>query len=123
MILALAVGACGGIGAVLRYLTDGAVGDRISGPIPCGTLTVNAVGSFVLGLVAGLVWYHGVSDHWRLVVGTGLCGGLTTWSTAAWETVRLTEGRLYRQALIATFGGMALALGAAAAGIALAAAL
>ena len=91
MDLAIAVGIAGAVGAVARYLIDGAVQDRTSGLFPFGTTTVNVVGSFVLGLVTGFVIRHVGSSDLKAVVGTGFCGGLTTWSTASWETVRLVE--------------------------------
>ncbi len=122
MTLALAVGLFGALGAVLRYLADGAVADRVGGPFPWGTLSVNVAGSLVLGLLIGLTWYHGLAAHWRVVLGTGLCGGLTTWSSASWETVRLAEEGLWRHAVTYALGGLAAALCAGAAGIALAAA-
>ncbi|HEX3946577.1 MAG TPA: fluoride efflux transporter CrcB [Acidimicrobiales bacterium] len=123
MTLAVVVGLAGGVGAVLRYLVDGAVQDRVSGTFPCGTLTINVGGSLILGFLVGMVWYHGLAGDLRLVLGTGLCGGFTTWSTASWESVRLFQDRLYRLALVYTVGGLALALVAAAAGVTLAATL
>ncbi|HVX22882.1 MAG TPA: fluoride efflux transporter CrcB [Acidimicrobiales bacterium] len=122
MILAVTVAVAGGIGAVLRYLVDGAVQRRLPSPFPLGTLIINVTGSLVLGLLTGLFWYHGLSDHWRLVLGTGFCGGLTTWSTASWETVRLVDDRYFGLAFAYTLGGLAVAIGAAAAGMAVAAA-
>ena len=91
MAIALAVGVAGGIGAVARYLLDGAVQDRTAGLFPFGTLTVNVIGSFILGILAGVVLRHTGSAHLKAVVGTGFCGGLTTWSTVSWETIRLAE--------------------------------
>ena len=84
--LAIVVGVAGGVGAVVRYLVDGAVHQRIPRTFPYGTLLINVSGSLVLGLVTGLLWYHGLPARARLVVGVGFCGGLTTWSTAAWES-------------------------------------
>jgi fluoride exporter len=121
--LVLAIGLSGGAGAVLRYLVDGAVEDRVSGPFPWGTLIINVSGSLLLGLITGLLWYHGLSGQVRDVVGVGFCGGLTTWSTASWESVRLLESGLVRQAAVFTVGGLLVALAAAAGGVALAAAL
>lgn len=121
MILAAVAAAAGGGGAVLRYLVDGAVQDRTSGPFPFGTMTVNVAGSFILGLLTGLAWYHGLGTPAKAIVGTGFCGGLTTWSTASWESVRLTEDRLFGHAFLYTLGSLALAVAGAAAGIALAA--
>jgi CrcB protein len=119
MILAVVVGVAGALGAVLRYLADGAVEDRVSGAFPWGTLSVNVSGSFVLGLITALVWYHGLAGQDRTALGVGFCGGFTTWSTASWESVRLAESGLVRQALAFTFGGLAAALAAATAGVAL----
>lgn len=91
MVLAVTVGLAGAIGAVARYLLDGAVQDRSSGLFPYGTLTVNVIGSFVLGVLAGLSVRHTGSGRLNTVLGAGFCGGLTTWSTASWETVRLVQ--------------------------------
>lgn len=91
--LLVAVGAA--VGAPLRYLTDRTVQSRLGAAFPWGTLTVNVTGSLVLGLVAGATLNAGGSDL-RLLVGTGFCGALTTYSTLSFETVRLAEqgGRL-----------------------------
>ena len=88
--VAIAVGLAGAMGAVARYLVDGAVQDRTSGAFPFGTLAVNLIGSFILGVLTGVAW-HDADSGIRAVLGTGFCGGLTTWSTASWETVRLLE--------------------------------
>lgn len=123
MILALVVAGAGGVGALTRFLADGAVQDRTSGPLPYGTLVVNVAGSFVLGMIVGAVWYHGVGGKLDAVGGAGFCGGLTTWSTASWESVRLVESGHLRHAAVFTLGGLAASLVAAVAGIALAAVL
>jgi CrcB protein len=91
MTLAFGVGLAGAVGALARYLVDGAVHDRRSGLFPFGTLTVNVAGSLILGFLAGYVLTHTGGTTAKTVIGTGFCGGLTTWSTAAWETVRLAE--------------------------------
>jgi CrcB protein len=115
MAVAIAVGLAGALGAVARYLLDGAVQDRTSGLFPFGTLTVNLVGSFLLGVVAGLVLRHGVTSTVESVVGAGFCGGLTTWSTASWEAVRLAEedslATALRYTLVNLFGSLAAAAG------------
>jgi CrcB protein len=108
MVLALVVGVVGAVGAVSRYLLDGFVQDRVSGPFPAGTLTVNLVGSFVLGLVTGFAVHHPALHFTATVVGAGFCGALTTWSTTAWETVRLAEegeGRTALSQLAANLAG------------------
>ncbi|MFD3512493.1 fluoride efflux transporter CrcB [Streptomyces sp. NPDC058657] len=82
----------GAIGAPLRYLTDRAVRARQGAGFPWGTLTVNAAGSLVLGVVTGAVAAGAASNSVQLFVGTGLCGALTTYSTFSYETLRLAEG-------------------------------
>lgn len=88
----LLVAAGAAIGAPLRYLTDRAVQGRLGAALPWGTLTVNVVGSLVLGLLTGATLNAGGSDL-RLLIGTGFCGALTTYSTLSFETVRLVEQR------------------------------
>jgi fluoride exporter len=83
----LAVGALGGLGAVGRFLLDGAVSARTAGRLPAGTLAVNLSGAFVLGLFAGAA-LHGDASR---ILGTGLIGGYTTFSTWALESHRLGE--------------------------------
>jgi CrcB protein len=99
MVLALVVGIAGAFGAVSRYLLDGLVQDRVSGPFPAGTLFVNLAGSFVLGLFTGFAIRHPALHFTATVVGAGFCGALTTWSTTAWESVRLVEEGEGRSAL------------------------
>jgi CrcB protein len=78
------------VGAPLRYLTDLLVQSRHGTVFPWGTLTVNAAGSLILGLVAGAV--SGGAPAWLLTLaGAGFCGALTTFSTFGFETLRLLE--------------------------------
>ncbi|OMQ14508.1 chromosome condensation protein CrcB, partial [Modestobacter sp. VKM Ac-2676] len=78
-----------------------------------GTLTVNVVGSAVLGVLLGL---RDVSPAVTALVGTGFCGTLTTFSTYGNDVVRLVEERAVGRALAYLAGTLALGLGAAAAG-------
>jgi len=119
--LVLLVGAAGALGAVARYLIDGYVQDRTTGVVPFGTLTVNVIGSLVMGLVTGLALFHGVGATASVVVSTGFCGALTTWSAFTWESVRLIEERHHAAALRNVVGGLASSLAAAAIGLSLAA--
>lgn len=87
---ALLVVAGAALGAPLRYLTDLVIQSRHDSVFPWGTLTVNVVGSLVLGAVAGAV--SGGAPSWLLTLaGTGFCGALTTFSTFGFETIRLVE--------------------------------
>jgi len=117
--LALVVAVAGGAGAVLRALLIHHVALRRDDPLPLGTVVVNASGSLVLGALTGLSLYHGLGPHALAAAGVGLCGGYTTWSTAAWETIHLRHTGHRTQAFFYTLGGLALSLGAAAAGIVL----
>lgn len=114
--VAIAVGLAGAVGAMARYLIDGAVQDRTSGPFPFGTLAVNIIGSLILGVITGVAW-HGADSTTRAILGTGFCGGLTTWSTASWETVRLIEEGAPTTAFRYTLVNLAASFGAAGLGL------
>jgi CrcB protein len=115
--LALLVAAAGGFGAVLRALLVHHIGLRRADPLPVGTLIVNASGSLVLGLLTGLALYHGLGGRYLAVVGVGLCGGYTTWSTASWETVHLLHTGHRTEAVVYTLGSLVVCIGCAAAAI------
>lgn len=117
MTLAFGVGLAGVIGAVARYLLDGAVQDRTAGLFPYGTLVVNVVGSLIIGFLAGYVLSHTGGRTARTIVGTGFCGALTTWSTASWETVRLAEEGAPATAIAFTAVNVVASFAAAAVGI------
>jgi CrcB protein len=95
-VLLVAVGAA--VGAPLRYLTDRAIQGRHDSVFPWGTLTVNVVGSLLLGFLIGLPTGRAVTA----LIGTGFCGALTTYSTFSYETLRLAQGgaRFYAAANI-----------------------
>ncbi|MFD8014067.1 fluoride efflux transporter CrcB [Streptomyces sp. NPDC058955] len=103
--LFVALGAA--VGAPLRYLTDRAVQARHDSVFPWGTFTVNVVGSFVLGLLTGVT-----SAQANLLLGTGLCGALTTYSTFSYETLKLYEGGAKGYAVLNVAGSLTAGLGA-----------
>ncbi|MFJ4096489.1 fluoride efflux transporter CrcB [Kitasatospora sp. NPDC089913] len=111
------------VGAPLRYLTDRAVQSRHDSVFPWGTFTVNVAGCLVLGLVTGAVAAGAASSQVQLLLGTGLCGALTTYSTFSYETLRLAEGGAGRYALVNVLGSVAAGLAAVYAGAGLAGAL
>ncbi len=117
--LALLVALAGGAGAVLRALLIHHVGAARLDPLPLGTLLVNSSGSLVLGVLTGLALYHGLGSHILAVIGVGLCGGYTTWSTASWETIHLLHTGHRSRAVVYTVGGLAVCLASATAGIGL----
>ena len=110
----------GGLGSSVRYLI-GKASVAVLGPeFPYGTLAINVVGSFVMGLVAG--WFAmrvQASQEWKLFLTTGIIGGFTTYSTFSLETALLWErgatglAFLYVSGtlllgLVGIFGGLAL---------------
>jgi CrcB protein len=109
-----------GVGAPLRYVVDQTVQHRRRGPFPAGTVTINLSGSLVLGLLTGLAAHHGLAPQALTVLGTGLFGGYTTFSTFSYETVRLLEEGAVVAAAVNVAGSLALGLAAAAAGLGLA---
>jgi CrcB protein len=119
--LALSVAACGGAGAVLRAMLIHHIASARADPLPMGTMVVNASGSLILGFLTGLALYHGLGPHALSILGVGLCGGYTTWSTASWESVHLARSGHLQAALTYTFGALAVCLLTNAAGLGLAA--
>ncbi len=117
--LALLVACAGGLGAVVRALLIHHIGLRRGDPLPVGTMVVNASGSLLLGMLTGLALYHGMGPHMLAIVGVGLCGGYTTWSTASWETIHLLHTGQRGTAAVYTLGSLVVCIGAAAAGIGL----
>lgn len=101
------------VGAPLRFLADRAVQRRHGSVFPWGTLTVNVAGSLVLGLLTGAVTAGAASPQVSLLIGTGLCGALTTYSTFGWETLRLAEDGAYFHAAANTAIAVTAGLGAA----------
>jgi CrcB protein len=85
----------GGLGAVLRFLVDGAVARRAARSFPFGTLAVNVSGAALLGLLGGLA----LSRQAALLVDTAFIGSYTTFSTWMLETQRLGEERQIRSAV------------------------
>lgn len=96
------VGIGGAVGAMFRHWLAGRV-DREAFPV--GTLTVNVLGSFVLGFVVAA----DPGDRTLLLVGTGACGSFTTYSSFSYETVRLWESGDRARAALNAVGNLALA--------------
>ncbi|ANA68637.1 MULTISPECIES: fluoride efflux transporter CrcB [Pseudomonas] len=92
-LLVIAVGAS--LGAWLRWLL-GMKLNALFPSIPPGTVVANMFGGYIIGLaIAFLAASPTLSPEWRLLIITGFCGGLTTFSTFSAETVALIqEGRL-----------------------------
>ena len=114
------VALAGALGALARYAVHGMVQSRTASQFPYGTAVVNLTGSFVLGLLVGLVTYQGLDAEVRTVVGTGFIGAYTTFSSFSYDTYGLLEVGEGRAALVNALGSIAVGLVAATAGFALA---
>ncbi|WP_410661936.1 fluoride efflux transporter CrcB [Amycolatopsis sp. lyj-84] len=113
----------GGTGAILRFLTDLRMRARHGAAFPWGTLAVNIVGSAILGVLTGWALYGGQPDGIRSLLAVGFCGGLTTFSTFGYETLLLFTEKTRPRAVLNVGVTMAAGIGAAAAGLLLAAAV
>ncbi|MFJ3382543.1 MULTISPECIES: fluoride efflux transporter CrcB [unclassified Curtobacterium] len=113
-LLLVAIG--GGVGAALRFVLDGVLKARVTG-FPLGTLVINVSGSFVLGLLTGLGESGALSIPGVAVLGTGMMGGYTTFSTASVETVQLLRSGKTRLAVLNGLGMLVVSVGAAALGL------
>jgi CrcB protein len=102
------------VGCVARYWLAGAVQNLSDHGFPSGTLTVNVLGSFLVGLVMTLSLERGlVNDELRILLATGFCGGFTTMSTFSYETLALLRGGEQLLALGNVSATFAACLGAA----------
>jgi CrcB protein len=113
----IVISIAGGLGATLRMVIDGLVKARLKIVFPIGTTIINVTGSFLLGLVTGLTSAAVLSAEWQLIIGGGLLGGYTTFSTASFETVRLIQDRRYAAGLLNGVGMLVVAVLAATLGL------
>lgn len=113
LVVAAVLGA-GAVGALARYLLSKAFPVR-PGHLPGGILIVNVLGSGLAGALIGLAERAAIDGDLRIVLVTGFCGGLTTFSTWSVETVELATGGRWRAAVLNVAVTLALGIGAAAA--------
>ncbi|MGK2960977.1 MAG: fluoride efflux transporter CrcB [Gemmatimonadaceae bacterium] len=116
MLIWIAIG--GAAGSVSRYLLGGIVQRASAAAFPVGTLAVNVIGCFLIGVLVQHYMHMQTSPVMRAALITGFCGGFTTFSAFGIETAGLIEGGAYGKAaayivmsislsILATFGGMA----------------
>ena len=109
----------GAIGTGLRYLTALAAGQWVGAEFPYGTLVANVVGAFAIGLVQQLgLEAFVIPENARFFLTTGVMGGLTTYSTFSYETVRLMEDGAWAAAWLNVVVTTAVCLGLCFLGIA-----
>jgi fluoride exporter len=118
----LLVGAGGFVGANARYLFAKWVGALVAARFPLGTFLINVSGSFLLGLLGGVLTARLVpqSDNVRLALGVGFLGAFTTFSTFEFETHALFEDGVWLTALTNIFVSLFVGLLAVRAGLVLA---
>lgn len=115
--LFLAVSLAGGLGASLRFVLDGIIRTRFDGPVPKGTILINISGSFLLGLLTGLVASNLLPQTWLPILGAGFLGGYTTFSTTSVETVRLVMAGEWRASVLSGIGTLIGSVGVAGIGL------
>jgi CrcB protein len=112
------VGLGAGVGGICRYLIGLWAAERFGAAFPTGTLLINVSGSFLLAfLVVVTTDRLGLGPEARLLLGTGFCGGYTTFSTFTYETLALAEGGALLPAALNVLTSLVLGLLAALLGI------
>lgn len=96
----IVVGLGGCVGAISRYLVAGWVQNLSNSHFPFGTLMVNSIGSFVIGLLAGISQHAVISPQMRLFLFIGLLGAFTTFSTFSYETMMLLRSGVIWEAFL-----------------------
>ena len=112
MNLILAIGAGSFIGGVFRYLLSVQIQTRTTTNFPLGTLIVNLIGCFFIGIVFGIFNKGQMSNEWRLFLATGLLGGFTTFSAFSNETFALFKDGYIGYALLYILASVLLGLAA-----------
>ncbi len=113
----------GGLGSVLRVMLDGAIHRVNRTEFLLGTMAINVTGSFVLGVLTGASISFILTGDWERIVGTGVIGGYTTFSTASVESARYLEEGRRRMAVVHAVSMAAFSMLAGLAGLALGRAL
>jgi CrcB protein len=96
----LLVGLGGSLGSILRYVSAKTIDAKVNSIFPYGTLTVNLVGSFIIGVVYALAIRKTGSDNWSVLLGAGFCGGFTTFSAFAVENLNLINQKMFSTSIL-----------------------
>lgn len=119
MKIILIIGIGSFIGGISRYLLSQSIQNKFLSAFPFGTMSVNIIGCFLIGIIFGLTERGNVTMEWRLFLVTGFLGGFTTFSSFSNETVGLLrDGQLWHAftyiissvviGLLATFSAISL---------------
>jgi CrcB protein len=109
-----------GVGGAMRHGVNVAATRLLGLGFPFGTLIVNIVGSFLMGLLAGYFAFRpGIGQHFRLFLTTGVLGGFTTFSAFSLDTALLVERHAYGMATGYAVGSVAASISALFFGLAL----
>ena len=107
------VAAGSALGGVSRFLLGRWVHESFALAFPVGTLIINVVGSFLIGIFYSWAVKGGITEETRLLLTTGFCGGFTTFSTFAWENLELLRNGYTVQAIAYSVASVVLGIGAA----------
>ena len=116
-ILTSCIGLAGSLGAVARYLVMRLVTKHSRSQFPLGTLFINVLGAFLIGLLFSLTTQKAMTPVQQSILATGFLGGFTTYSTMHWEGTQLARVGNSGQSLLYLGGSFALGLGAVMLGI------
>ena len=106
----LFVMAGGALGSAARFLVGRATLHGFGPDFPYGTLTVNVVGGFAMGVLAGILARHSAAETWRLLLGVGVLGGFTTFSAFSLDVATMIErgslGLAFGYAMLSVIGSI-----------------
>ncbi len=114
--IVLFVGAGGFLGAVLRFLLSTFIQRSVNTLFPVGTLSVNVLGSFIIGFLA-LYFEEVIAPEYKALAVTGFLGALTTFSTFSYETVSMLQSGEYYKAFLNVGLNVVFCVGATIAGM------
>ncbi len=107
----LYIGAGSFLGGISRFLSTRYIQNSVLSNFPYGTLAVNVIGCFIIGLLFGLSERGNLTNtEWRLFLTVGFCGGFTTFSTFSLENIILLRDGEYLHFIVYTFLSIALGL-------------
>lgn len=107
----------GGLGASARFAQDALVRALVPSNFPWGTVSINVVGSFLLGVITSVAVFADDASPWSVVLASGFCAGYTTFSTAMFDAATLARAGRWGAAAFSVVGTLVLTVGAGSLGI------